>query len=70
MLADVAAQSAIGCNPLNANTRSTLYLFGAYGIGKERVYMSVAERLNCKYVDIKTSYSIVFKSFFIFAELC
>jgi hypothetical protein len=27
---------------------STLFVFGAYGIGKERVYMSVAEEHNMK----------------------
>lgn len=41
---DMKAQTDIGRDPLV----STLYLFGAYSIGKERVYMSVAERLNCK----------------------
>jgi DNA cross-link repair 1A protein len=32
--------------------KKTVFLFGAYGIGKERMYMSVAKALNCKvYVD-------------------
>jgi len=35
-----------------ARGRNTLFLFGAYTIGKERIYLSVAERLKCKvYVD-------------------
>jgi DNA cross-link repair 1A protein len=30
------------------NARKTLFCFGAYGIGKEKVYMAAAEALGCK----------------------
>jgi DNA replication protein DnaC len=29
-------------------TPGTLFVFGAYGVGKERVYMAVAKELNMK----------------------
>jgi len=46
---DIKTQMDLGLDPYV----STLYLFGAYSIGKERVYMSVAERLNSKvHVDM------------------
>lgn len=46
-------------NQARARGRRTLFLFGAYTIGKERIYLSVAERLNCKvYVD-KARYKIL-----------
>jgi DNA cross-link repair 1A protein len=42
-----------------ARGRRALFLFGAYTIGKERIYLSVADRLRCKvYVD-KARYKIL-----------
>lgn len=42
-----------------ARGKRALFLFGAYTIGKERIYLSVAERLDCKvYVD-KPRYKIL-----------
>jgi len=48
VLADANAQLADGKDP----HKNTLYVFGAYSIGKERVYMSAAQALGRKvYMD-------------------
>lgn len=46
---EVAEKEFVAANQLG---KRTLFLFGAYTIGKERIYLSVAERLKLKvYVD-------------------
>lgn len=54
-----AIDNILTCVRKEIKTPEPLFIFGAYGIGKEKVYMSVAKELNKKvYVD-KTRYKMM-----------
>lgn len=46
----MASQRKRGKDPL----KNTLYIFGAYGIGKERIYMAIAKKWDLKVMVDKT----------------
>lgn len=47
-LAIEAVVAAVKAEMNREDSEKTLFVFGAYGIGKERVFMAVAEELNIK----------------------